>query len=150
MPEPRGVAGTAILFGGLAALPFALIWSALFALSTGRTFGDILPTGMGAGLCFDIFFGAMMGSKFRGETAAVDFADKRDFGARLNIATSQLGYFPATQAEGFHTYKPSFQAGLAAGRISVQLLERQAVLVGPKMYIDKLVKSLGGGRPALK
>jgi hypothetical protein len=55
---------------------------------------------------------------------------------------SQLGYHPATGDGSFLTYKPSFQAGLAAGRVSVQLRGGDAVIVGPRMYLRKLLDRL--------
>ena len=54
-------------------------------------------------------------------------------------------YNPATHTEDFFTYKPSFQAGVAAGRISVQLFEGRAVVVGPRMYVRKLLRRLASG-----
>jgi hypothetical protein len=142
LPEPRSYAGTAITLGAVTALPFAILWSWLFAAMQERSFGEILPFGLGAGLFFGIFFGLAMAFFLQGETATVEVADKKGFISRLNIAMSQLGYNPATQTDDFFTYKPSFQAGLAAGRMSVQLQDGQAVVVGPKMYVNKLLKRL--------
>jgi hypothetical protein len=142
MPEPRSYAGTAIMIGAATALPFAILWSWLFAAMQQRSFGEILPFGIGAGFFFGLFFGLTMAFFLKGETATIEVADKKDFISRLNIAMSQLGYNPATQTDDFFTYKPSFQAGLAAGRISVQLQEGQAVVVGPKVYVKKLLKRL--------
>jgi hypothetical protein len=129
----------------MTALPFALLWSWLFAATQQRSFGDILPFGFAAGLFFGLFFGLAMAFFLKGETVTLEVADKKAFVARLNVAMSQLGYNPATQTEDFFTYKPSLQAGLAAGRISVQLEEGQAEVVGPKMYVKKLLKRLATG-----
>ncbi len=145
LPEPRGYAGTAIMLAAMTALPFAILWSWLFAAMRQRPFGEILPFGLGAGLLFGVFFGLTMAFFLKGETATVEVTDTRRFVSQLNVAMSQLGYNPATHTEDFFTYKPSFQAGLAAGRISVQLQERHAVVVGPKMYVKKLLKRLATG-----
>ena len=145
LPEPRSYAGTATMMFAITALPFAILWSWLFAAMQQRSFGEILPFGMGAGLLFGLFFGLTMAFFFKGETATIEVVDKKSFVSQLNVATSQLGYYPATQAEDFFTYKPSLQAGLAAGRISVQLQDGQAVVVGPKMYVKKLLKRLATG-----
>ncbi len=142
LPEPLGYVGTATKIGAITALPFAILWSWLFAAMQRRSFGEILPFGLAGGFLFGLFFGLTMAFFLKGETATVGVVDKRDFVSRLNVATSQLGYHPATQAEDFFTYKPSFQAGLAAGRISVQMQEGRAVVVGPKMYVKKLLKRL--------
>src|SRR5262249_42835450 len=142
LPEPRSYAGTAILFGAFTALPFALMWTLLFAAMQQQSFGEILPFGLGAGLFFGVFFGLTMGFFLKGESVAVEVADRQAFVSRLNVAMAQLGYNPATQSEDFFTYKPSLQAGLAAGRIAVQLEQGRAVIVGPKMYVKKLLKRL--------
>jgi hypothetical protein len=142
LPEPRSFAGTAIWLGGITALPFAIVWSLLVAIQQQRPLGEILPYGLGAGLFFGAAFGPAMAFFFRGETADVRVPDKQDFLSRLNIATSQLGYNPATESEDFLTYKPSMQAGLAAGRISVQLRGGRAVIIGPKLYVRKLIGRL--------
>jgi hypothetical protein len=97
---------------------------------------------LAVGVLFGVVFGLTMAFFIKGETATLGIGDKNGFVSRLNVATSQLGYYPATWSEDFFTYKPSLQAGLAAGRISVQLRDGQAVLVGPKMYVKKLLKRL--------
>lgn len=142
LPEPRSYAGTAILLGAITALPFAILWSLLFAAIQQQSVGEILPFGLGAGLFFGVSFGLALAFFLKGEKATVDVEDRKDFVSRLNVAMSQLGYNPATEAEDFFTYKPSFQAGLAAGRIAVQLQGRRAVIVGPKMYVKKLLTRL--------
>jgi hypothetical protein len=145
LPEPRSYAGTAIMLGAITALPFAIMWSLLLAATGPASFGEILPFGLGAGLLFGLFFGLAMAFFLKGETVTVEFTDRQAFVSRLNVATAQLGYNPATKADDFFTYKPSLQAGLAAGRIAVQLHEGRAVVVGPKMYVEKLLKRLVSG-----
>jgi hypothetical protein len=142
LPEPRSYAGTAVTLGAVTALPFAVLWSWLFAAMQQRPFGEILPFGLAGGIFFGLFFGLAMAFFLKGKTATIEVGDKGGFVSRLNVAMAQLGYNPATQADDFFTYKPSFQAGLAAGRISVQLQEGRAVIVGPKMYVKKLLKRL--------
>lgn len=142
LPEPRSYTATAIMLGAITALPFAILWSWLFGAIQQQSFGEILPFGLGAGFCFGLLFGLTMALFLKGETATFQVADKKGFVSRLNVVMSQLGYNLATQTDDFFTYKPSFQAGLAAGRISVQLQEGQAVVVGPKMYVEKLLKRL--------
>ena len=121
---------------------FGILFSVGVALTEQRSVGQVLPVGLVAGVFFGVFFGLTMAFFLKGETTRMEATDKNTFVARLNVATSQLGYYPATQSEDFLTYKPSFQAGLAAGRISVQWHEGQAVIVGPKMYVKKLLKRL--------
>src|SRR5262249_40254101 len=106
LPEPRSYSGTAIMVGSIMALPFAIVWSWLFAATQGLSFGQVLPLGLGGGVLFGLFFGLSMAFFFKRETADIDYSDKKGFVARLNVATSQLGYNPASQTEDFLSYKP--------------------------------------------
>jgi hypothetical protein len=140
--EPRGYAGTAIMIAAVSGVPFAVLISLWFAATRQRPLVELLPSGVAAGLVFGVCFGLIMAFLFRGETTAVEVADADAFVPRLNIALSQLGYHPATHDGDFLTFKPSWQAGLAAGRIAVQLQDERAVIVGPRMYVRKLVERL--------
>jgi hypothetical protein len=142
LPEPRSYASTAIMLGAPSALFFSIGMSLMLAATYHLDFGKVLPYGFVAGLFFGLFGGLTMAFFLKGETATIEVRDVKDFIPRLNVAMSQLGYFLATQTENFFTFKPSFWAGLAAGPIAVQLREGQAVVVGPKMYVKKLIKRL--------
>ncbi|MCC7138005.1 MAG: hypothetical protein IT460_06200 [Planctomycetes bacterium] len=120
-----------------------MLWSWLSAVIQQRSFGEFLPFGLVAGVVFGLVFGLTMARLFKSETATVEVADRKRFVSALNVATAQLGYNPASRSEDFFTYKPSFQAGWAAGRISVQIGEQRAVIVGPKMYVQKQLGRLG-------
>jgi hypothetical protein len=132
----------------LTALPFAILWSWLFATMQHRTFGEILPLGLLAGILFGVLFGITMAFFFKGDTITIAVHDKGSFAARLHIAISQLGFQPAGQTPQFlqdywfFTYKPSFQAGLLSGRIAVLIYDDEATIVGPKIYVAKLQKKL--------
>lgn len=141
-PEPPGYATKALVVGAISGLPFAILWSWLFALMVRRPFAEVLPYGLVGGVLFGLFFGVFMAFKFKGETATVEVGGKRDFGRRLNAAMSELGYRLAANVEDSFTFKPSFRAGLAAGKISVHMEERSAVIVGPKTYVKKLLARL--------
>lgn len=144
LPEPRSFAGTAWMLGAITVLPFGPLSSWVVAASQRWwSFGQIFPFGLVAGALFGLLFGVAMACFLEGETATVEVADTRRFLAALSVATAQLGYNPASRLEDFFTYKPSFQAGWAAGRISVQIGEQRAVIVGPKLYVKKLLGRLG-------
>lgn len=140
--EPRSFAGTAVMIGSITSIPFALLWSWLFAAMQQSSFGEVLPFGLFAGLLFGFLFGPVMASFFKGETATVQFVDRKRFVTTLHGALSQLGYHPGTDHGDFITYRPSLQAGLLAGRISVHLGDEEAVMVGPKIYIERLLQRL--------
>jgi hypothetical protein len=145
MLSPRSYGGTAIMIGGLSALPYGLLSSWFLAVSQQRPLAETLTAGLGIGMLFGVLFGLAMAFFFQGTTATLGIHNKEVFRARVNVATSELGYFPATQSPDFLTYKPSWQAGLAVGRISIQLEGDRAVVVGPKTYVKDLLKRLGAG-----
>jgi hypothetical protein len=145
LPEPRSYAGTAIVLAGLTALPFGVLWSWLFSAMRHRSFGETLPFGLIAGLLFELCFGLGRAVLFQGATTTVDVSDRKGFVATLNVAAAQLGFHPVSTSDGFFTFKPSFQSGPAAGGISDQLTEGHAVLVGPGMYVQNLIRRLGAG-----
>jgi hypothetical protein len=140
--ERRSYIDTAFMLVAVLVFPGALVCSWLLAAVLGRPFGEVLPLGFGIGTMFGLSCALIGAVYLKGETATIEVADRRRFIAQLNVATAQLGYNPATQTDGFFTYKPSFQAGLPAGRISVQLQAEQAIVVGPKWYVRMLVKRL--------
>jgi len=111
----------------------------------GVEFGQLLCN-IGISMCFGLFFvlsiGVGMAFSMKAVTISVTFRDKKAFLSRLNIVLAEIDYHPVSQTESFLTYKPSFQAGLLAGRISVQIDDNSATLVGPNWYIKKLQKWL--------
>ncbi|MCS6777955.1 MAG: hypothetical protein RMJ43_13675 [Chloroherpetonaceae bacterium] len=142
VPEPRGYLGTTIAVGSHTGLAFAIGWTLLHSIAENRPLREVVPFGLSAGFVFGLLTGLLAALFLREETVHVGFSNSEAFMARLNVALSQLDYHPATRSHSFFTYRPSFQAGWMAGRISVQLYQGMAVIVGPRMYVDKLVARL--------
>lgn len=147
LPKPRSFAATMIkawtISTPLFTIPLTIVFSAMVYFSGEiPPFGEILRATLICGLIYGFFMGLISAYFFRGEIVIVEVADKEDFVFRLNIAMFQLGYNPASQTEDFFTYKPSLRAGLVADRISVQIQGRRAVIVGPKMHLEELLKRL--------
>jgi len=140
--EPRGFWGTFAVIAGITALPFALAWSFLFSLMQGIPFGKVLPAGLCAGAMFGLLFGLVMAALMKVATISVPVEDKRAFLSKVNVALAQIGYHPESQTESFFTYKPSFRAGKLSGRISIQMEEGSATIVGPSMHVKKLQKRI--------
>jgi len=142
LAEPRSFAGLALRIGAMAYLPFALgvpwLVSTLFEVP----FASALPFGLGGGLVFSAVYGLNNARFLQAETLTVEVGDAREFVARLNVAASELGYYPAAQAGDFHGYSPSFQTGWSAGWISVQLVGGRAVVVGPRVFVRGLLRRL--------
>jgi hypothetical protein len=142
LPEPRSYAGTTITLGAVTILPYAILHSWLVSVLKQQPFGEVLSSEIYFALFVGVYISLTMAFFLKGKTATVAVAEPKGFVSRLNVAMSQLGYHPATQTEDFFTYTPSFQAGVAAGRIAVQVQEGRAVIVGPKMYVEKLLQRL--------
>lgn len=140
--EPRGSWGTFVMMAGVTALPFGLLWSWLFSLTMGLDFSQVLAVGIWGGVAFGLIFGFVMTFFMKAVTLSVGFQDTGTFLSRLNVALAEIGYHPQSQTETFFTYKPSFQAGLLAGKISVQVEHGSAVIVGPSTYVKKLRKRI--------
>ncbi len=140
--QPRSFWGTFVMLAATTALPFALLWSLLFSLMMGWEFGQVLRVGIWGGIAFGLLFGFVMAFFVKAVTISVAFQDKEAFLQRLNVALAELGYHPQSQTKTFLTYKPSFQAGLLAGKISVQIEQSSATIVGPSTYLKKLQKRI--------
>jgi len=140
--QPRSFFGTASMLFGVTSLPFALGSGFLMSLQTGTPFGKMLTVSIPAGLMFGLLFGLIMAAFMKGDTITVTVRDKDDFVTRINVAMSQIGFNPATASGNFLTFKPSFQAGLMAGRFSVAIQGGKATIVGPSMYLKKIKKRL--------
>jgi hypothetical protein len=143
LAEPRSFAGLALRLGALAFLPFALLMAWLGSLLTGYEFAQALPFALAGGVVFGTLFGVNNARFLRVETVTVEVEDARAFLARVNVAAAQLGYYPTAATEEYRGYEPSFLTGWAAGGIAVQLLGRQAVIVGPRVFVEKVVERLG-------
>ncbi len=111
----------------------------MMAMMTDVPMGQMLPFGLIAGIGFGAFFGVFVAFLYKGTSVTISVSDKVAFIARLNVAAAQLGYHPETNTGEFLTYKPSFQAGLMAGRISALVGDDSAVIVGPKTYVTRLI-----------
>ncbi len=140
--KPRGFWGTFVTLAAITALPFALLWSLLFSLMMGLEFGQVLRVGIWSGIAFGLLFGFIMAFFMKAVTIFIKFQEKEAFLSRLNVALAEIGYHPESQTETFLNFKPSFQAGLLAGKISVQIEESSVTIVGPNTYIKKLQKRL--------
>ncbi len=146
--EPRSFLATAMLMGLATGPAFGLLWGPGLAYLEGSPASDAWLRCLAGGAFFGIFFGLIMAALFRGETATVPAAPEPAFVRRLDVATAEVSYFPASRAAGYYVYKPSLRAGLLAGRISVAVGDGTATIVGPKLYVGRLLKRLRDGAAA--
>ncbi len=140
--QPRSFWGTFSMIAGVTSLPFALLWSWLFAQMNGMSFGNVLSVGIWGGLGFGVLFGFTMAFFLKGEMRRIPVSDPAQFRDRLTMMMAQIGYIPETQTEKILTYRPSYQAGLLSGRITVAISSNEAVMVGPTMHVRKLSNSI--------
>ncbi|MBC8175385.1 MAG: RDD family protein [Candidatus Marinimicrobia bacterium] len=145
--KPRGFWATFGRFAAITALPFALLCSLLFYLMMDLEFESVLHLGIWYGIAFGLLFGFLMAFPFKAVTISETYQDKNAFLARLNIALAKIGYHTQSQTEIFTTYKPSIQAGLLSGKISVQIEDSSCTIVGPEIHIKKLKKQLKAEKP---
>lgn len=130
------------MIAGITALPFGLLWSILFSIMMGIDFGQVLKVGIWAGIAFGLFFGFVMAFFMKANTISILVHDKKSFIDKLNIGLAEIGYHPESQTDNFLTFKPSFQAGLLAGKISIQIGQNSATIIGPSTYVKKLQKRI--------
>ena len=140
--KPRGFWGTFVTLAAITALPFALLFSLALSLMWAIGFGQAFRVGIWCGIFFGLLFGFVMAFFMKAVTIFIKFQEKEAFLSRLNVALAEMGYHPESQSETFLTFKPSFQAGLLAGKISVQIEQNSVTIVGPNTYIKKLQKRL--------
>jgi hypothetical protein len=142
LTEPRSFGGVAFRLGAMVFLPFALTMAWLVSCLLGYPFGQVLPFALVGGAVFSAVFGLNNARFLQVETVTFDVADPRTFVAVINLTTSRLGFYPASRSDDFHGYCPAFQTGWAAGWISVQMLGRKAVVIGPRVFVQKVVEDL--------
>ena len=132
LTEPRSWLSTFVIFAAISAIPFAIL---IFILTEIPLFLSLV-----SGLFFGLFFGFFMAYFTQGETVKISFKSKKKFMDRINTRISQIGYYLESHSGNFFMYKPSFHAGLLAGRISITFDGRKAIIVGPQIYVKKLEK----------
>lgn len=142
---PRGFLSTAVHFGATSGLLLAPFYAGSMVVFLGDSPAKALPRALAHGALFAVLFGPTMGCFFRGETTTVEVADQASFAARLDVALAQLGYRLARRAGDVCEYRPGLRAGLDAGRVAVQVGDREAVIVGPRYYVRRLARRLASG-----
>ena len=143
MTRPKGFWGTFVFIAIPTAITFALLWSALFSLIMGWNFGLVLRLGgIWVGIGFGLIFGFVMAFYMKAMTITMNYEDKTIFTAHLKLILIDLGYRPEIQGGNFLSYKPSVRAGIFSGKISVQLYDDSATIMGPSAYIKKIQSRL--------
>jgi hypothetical protein len=142
--KPRGFWGTFAIMAGITAPLSGLACLILIPIFFPIGFGQALRMSIVGGLAFGILFGFVIASFMKAVTISIEFQEqeKEALLSQLNVALAEMGYHPESQTDTFLTFKPSFQAGLLAGKISVQIEQNSVTIVGPNTYIKKLQQQL--------
>lgn len=136
--KPRGYLASFVILAAVAGPPFGILWTLVFTLMMGLAWHQAPLMALGSGVGFGVLFGFAMAFFLKAATLEVDFDDRKRFLSSLDAACEEIGYHPGTRTKRSLTYTPSMRAGLLAGRISVELDEDLATIVGPAMYVKKL------------
>jgi hypothetical protein len=114
------------------------------------SFGEwlaIMAAGVGAGVVVGVGFGLLLGFlnafNYKSSTISVSFQDGDEFFRRLEAAIKELGFRPEAKSQKTFIYKrTAFREKLMKPRISVQMEQTSATIVGPAGYIGKLRKKI--------
>lgn len=155
--RPRGFVGTWAVFAAKFAILVIVITAVVFLLIgiAGTLAGEgsfsewlsIMAAGVGAGagvgVGFGLFFGFLNAFNYKASTISISFQNRDDFLPRLNAAINELGFRPESKSRNISIYKrTAFRDKLMKPRISVQMEQNSATIVGPAGYIGKLRKKI--------
>ena len=92
-----------------------------------------------AGVGFGLLYGFLNAFNYKASTISVTFQVRDDFLSRLTAAINELGFRPESRSQNALIYKrDAFREKLKSPRISVQIEQDSATIVGPALYIRRL------------
>jgi hypothetical protein len=144
--DPRGFLSYAVLVLMMSVVTFGIGWSYFMSVALGKPFIWILPGGILVGLLFGLITGPLTGVFAAVRKVSIESADPLNALGQIAMLMAELGYFGSFQGEGVSTYKPSFQAGLLAGRITIRQHHGVIEVIGPRYYVWRLTSRLGAQR----
>ena len=132
--QPEGRLRTFLLFSVVSGILFAVLYgTAMHAVN-----GMPLSGAVASGILFGLLFGGAMTWVMKTETYRAPVTDRQDFLYRTNTMLAKIGYVQESGSDAFFTYKPTFRAGLLAGKITITLGRDEAAIVGPAMHLKRL------------
>jgi len=140
--EPTGYWGTFIVIAAATFLPFGLGVTWLISIQSGIRFGQFLPVGMAGGLLFGLTFGGIAATMLRGRRLVLRVRGRDAALARIQLLLAELGYHSCGGSQQSLSFRPSFRAGLLAGRMNIFINDKVSVVVGPAIYIWMLERKL--------
>lgn len=145
LAEPRSFFGIALRLAALVYVPLAAVLTTgllLFGELFGWDEAFCLVAGPGMAVGGSLLFGLMNATALRAVTRMVPASDARAVLAQINLAAARLGFTPVWGADGFHVYQPAFLTGWAAGTLAVQFHDQFAAVVGPRVFVTRLLATL--------
>jgi hypothetical protein len=127
-------------------LAFGFGWSLFMSAALAKPFALLLPFGIIVGLLFGLVMAPLAGTFGALRKVTLQSSEPLSTMGQIAMIMAELGYFGTFQADGASTYKPSFQSGLLAGRITVRRENHIIELVGPRYYLWRLTSRLGARR----
>ncbi len=79
---------------------------------------------------------------FRREKLVLPFGDRGYFLRQLQGELADLGYEPASEANGRWIFRPGFLAFLVGGSVRIHLADGCLRLIGPKLCLERIHKRL--------
>lgn len=141
--KPRGYWESFGFVAGITAFPFVLLFSFVLSVLFHTSFGTMLfRLGLYAGVGFALIFAFIVAFYIKSETIVIPIQDPRDLLGKIHIALAELGYHPSYTSAQFITFKPSLQAGILGGTVSVNISQNDVTIVGPSAGMKKLQKRI--------
>lgn len=141
-PRTRGFWGTFAVIGSVSAVLFGVLWTLLYSFTRETELGELIKLGAMAGLLFGLLFGFVMALLMQGYNTSMNFTDRAHFLERLTLNLSAMGYKVGAEQNGHVMFKPTWRAGILAGRITVDIGEGVATVSGPQAYVKRLQRRL--------
>jgi hypothetical protein len=125
-------------------LLWGILWSLIFAQTVRDTFVNVFwPYGLAGGCAFGVVTGGALAFRLRSATATIPVGpDPKAFLSRLTFRLAGMSYHPAGAVGECYSFRPSFRAGWASGRITVLIHPVEVSVIGPVVHLRKLVKLL--------
>jgi hypothetical protein len=102
------------------------------------------PVGVCGGIAVGLLVGAMGAFSARAITLTLPVAPNRAaFLTQATLRLAEAGYHPETVIEDAYTFRPSFAAGRAAGRITVVVEQGDATILGPAAHVRRFANTMG-------
>jgi len=155
--KPRGYWGTfAVLAAKFAIVLFVVIVIVFFLIGLAGTLAGEGPfsewlviiafasaAAVPFSVCGGLLFGLLRAFDYKSAAISISFANKDVFITQLKAAMTRIGFHPESQNHNTLSYKPSgFREKIMSPRISVQIEQNSATIVGPAQSIKRLKKSI--------